>query len=205
VTGRVLVAGVGNIFLGDDGFGVEVACRLAAAGPAALPAGVEVADFGIRGVHLAYQLLDGYDTLVLVDAAPRGEAPGTLSLIEADPAPRAEPMDAHAMAPDSVLGLLATLRARLGGGVRRVLVVGCEPADVAERIGLSPVAAAAVDPAVRLVRELVAELVDNPDWEGGEHDGAQAGPDRGAGRRGGAGPAELAGHRPLPADAADVR
>lgn len=78
---RTLVAGVGNIFLGDDGFGVEVARRLAAE---PLPEQVEVADIGVRGVHLAYQLLDGYDTLVLVDATTRGGAPGTLYLIEPD-------------------------------------------------------------------------------------------------------------------------
>ena len=80
MTGRVLVAGVGNIFLGDDGFGVEVARRLI---DDPVTAGVKVADFGIRGVHLAYELLDGYDTLVLVDAVSRGDPPGTVSVIEA--------------------------------------------------------------------------------------------------------------------------
>ena len=82
---RVLVAGIGNIFLGDDGFGVEVASRLAAR---PLPDGVRVEDFGIRGVHLAYELLDGYDVLVLVDAVPIGEAPGTVAVIEPDPPSR---------------------------------------------------------------------------------------------------------------------
>ena len=79
VTGGVLVAGIGNIFLADDGFGVEVAQRLRRP---ALPDGVRVEDFGIRGVHLAYELLDGYDALVLVDAVPMGEPPGTVAVIE---------------------------------------------------------------------------------------------------------------------------
>ena len=89
---RVLVAGIGNIFLGDDGFGVEVADRLAGR---TLPDGVQVADFGIRGVHLAYELLDGYDALVLVDAVPMGEPPGTVAIIE----PELEPPVATAARP----------------------------------------------------------------------------------------------------------
>ncbi|MFF2197811.1 hydrogenase maturation protease, partial [Streptomyces sp. NPDC058157] len=80
MNGRVLIAGIGNVFLGDDGFGVEAVRALSAH---ALPDHVEVVDFGVRGVHLAYQLLDGYDTLVLVDATERGGDPGTLYLIEA--------------------------------------------------------------------------------------------------------------------------
>ncbi|WP_236792776.1 hydrogenase maturation protease [Amycolatopsis sp. GM8] len=144
----VLVAGIGNIFLGDDGFGVEVARQLADAG---LPPSVRVADYGISGLHLAYELLDGYDTAILVDAAPRGGEPGTVYVIEpGDDAPDG-PLDAHGMQPDVVLGLLR----RLGGDTRRVLVVGCEPADVAERIGLSPRVAAAVPRAVELITELV--------------------------------------------------
>jgi hydrogenase maturation protease len=157
---RVLVAGVGNVFLGDDGFGVEVATRLLGT---EFPAGVKVADFGIRGVHLAYELLDGYDALILVDAVPRGDAPGTLYVIEPD-LDRIVPaglgggpvMDAHGMDPESVLGLLTTL----GGRVERVTVVGCEPADVEERMGLPAPAAGALDEAVRLVRRLVQETVD---------------------------------------------
>ena len=77
---HTLVAGIGNVFLSDDAFGVEVANRLA--GRRALPEGVRVEDFGIRGIHLAYELLEGYDTLVLIDAVPMGEAPGTLAVIE---------------------------------------------------------------------------------------------------------------------------
>jgi hydrogenase maturation protease len=153
---RTLVAGVGNIFLGDDAFGCEVVRALA---PTRLPDDVEVTDFGIRGVHLAYQLLDGYDLLVLVDAAPRGNEPGTVALLEVDLAQietdrtSASPVvDAHGLEPVSILALLASL----GGRVSRVLVVGCEPESVQERIGLSEVVAAAVPRAVELVRQLVA-------------------------------------------------
>lgn len=151
--GKVLVAGVGNVFLSDDGFGVEVVRRLA--GDPRLPTDVEVADFGIRGVHLAFQLLDGYDTVILVDAASRQEAPGTVSVIEhelpADGAPTAV-VDAHGMEPDAVLGLLSSM----GGQVGRILVVGCEPASVDEGMGLSPAVAGAVDTAVDAVLELLS-------------------------------------------------
>ena len=160
MTPRVLVAGIGNIFLGDDGFGVEVAARLART---PVPDGVHVADFGIRGVHLAYELLDGYDALVLVDAVPMGEAPGTLAVIEPEPpAPSAEGddvapvVDAHSMSPGVVLGMLAGL----GGTVRRIVVVGCEPSSVDEGIGLSPPVAAAVDAAVDLCRRLLVDITE---------------------------------------------
>lgn len=155
---RTLVAGVGNIFLGDDGFGVEAA-RVLAGGE--LPAGAEVADIGIRGVHLAYQLLDGYDTLVLLDATARGGPPGTLYLIDAtDPGTRRQPdgvaLDGHRMSPDAVLALLDALCAGTGAQPpRRTLVVGCEPGTVEEGIGLSPQVAAAVPEAVRMVGELI--------------------------------------------------
>ena len=152
---RVLVAGVGNIFLGDDAFGSEVVRRMAGT---PLPEGVEIVDFGIRGVHLAYQLLDGYDLLVLVDAAPRGRDPGTVSLLEVDldripgsDGQSAPLVDAHGMAPVAILSMLASL----GGSVQRVLVVGCEPLSVHEGIGLSPVVEAAVPAAVRFVQQLV--------------------------------------------------
>lgn len=145
----VLVAGVGNLFLGDDGFGPEVARRLAATD---LPPDVRVTDYGVGGIHLAYDLLDGPATLVLVDVAPRGEEPGTVSLVEVTAAgDDAPPMDAHAMDPAVVL---ATVR-RLGGEVPRTIVVACEPSDLDEGIGLSPAVAAAVDPTVTAVRELV--------------------------------------------------
>jgi hydrogenase maturation protease len=157
----VLVAGVGNVFLGDDGFGVEVARRLAGE---PLPPWVRVGDFGIRGVHLAYELLEGYEAAILVDASPRGEPPGTVYVIEPDldgqPDPggafQPEPgvmVDAHGMEPDAVFALLKAL----GGRIPRLLVVGCEPAEVTERMGLSPPVAGAVDQAVAVVRELIDE------------------------------------------------
>lgn len=155
---RTLVAGIGNIFLSDDGFGVETARRLT---ERELPGHVEVVDIGVRGVHLAYQLLDGYDMLVLVDATARGEAPGTLYVIEHDlgagsPSPPAPALDGHRMTPDAVLALLGTLCAGTGGEPpRRVLVVGCEPASVEEGIGLSAPVSDAVPEAVRLIEELL--------------------------------------------------
>ncbi|MFF0431203.1 hydrogenase maturation protease [Streptomyces sp. NPDC004327] len=157
-TARTLVAGVGNIFLGDDGFGVETLRRLRRE---ELPASVELADVGVRGVHLAYELLDGWDTLVLVDVTARGGAPGTLYLIDAsagDRGPEPAPLDGHRMTPDAVLALLDTLCAGTGAAPpRRILVVGCEPACLDEGIGLSPQVAAAVPEAVRMVTELVRQ------------------------------------------------
>ncbi|MFB7463451.1 hydrogenase maturation protease [Streptomyces sp. NPDC056224] len=155
--GRTLVAGIGNVFLGDDGFGVE-AVRGLSAQP--LPDEVEVVDFGVRGVHLAYQLLDGYDTLVLVDATARGGDPGTLYLIEADADGTAPPggavLDGHHMSPDAVLALLDTLCAGTGSTPpRRTLVVGCEPASIEEGICLSEPVAAAVPRAVHMVLDLL--------------------------------------------------
>ncbi|MFE2547978.1 hydrogenase maturation protease [Streptomyces sp. NPDC059355] len=159
MSGRILIAGIGNVFLGDDGFGVETAKRLADPGHG-LPGHVEVVDIGVRGVHLAYQLLDGYDTLVLVDATARGGAPGTLYLIEAaEPgslAPQSPVLDGHQMSPDAVLALLETLCAGTGTAPpRRIWVVGCEPDSLEEGIGLSTPVAAAVPEAVRMVLDLV--------------------------------------------------
>jgi hydrogenase maturation protease len=155
---KILVAGIGNIFLGDDGFGVEVVGRM---NGRALPDGVSVADYGIRGVHLAYELLDGYDALILIDAMPMGQAPGTVAIIEPDllagddgddgPGPA---MDAHSMSPAVVLATLASL----GGEVGRVLVVGCEPSVIEEGIGLSAPVSAAVDSAVEAVYAALTEL-----------------------------------------------
>ena len=150
--GRILVAGIGNIFLGDDGFGVEVVRRLARR---QLPEHVTVADFGIRGVHLAYELLDGgYDGVVLVDALPHGATPGSIRLLEPDlaiPDAGAPGTDAHGMHPAAVLGLLR----RMGADPPPIIVVGCEPASLEEAIGLSDAVAASVDEAVRIVTELV--------------------------------------------------
>jgi hydrogenase maturation protease len=160
MTRRVLVAGIGNIFLGDDGWGVEVATRLVRE---ALPAGVRVTDFGIRGVHLAYELLEGYDALVLIDAMPMGERPGTVAVLEPDPPARpatgddpAPLFDAHGMNAGVVLAHLAGL----GGVVEKIFVVGCEPATLEEGIGLSSPVAAAVDGAVELCRQLAADLME---------------------------------------------
>ena len=150
MTGRVLVAGVGNLFLGDDGFGPEVARRLAGR---SLPAGVRVVDYGIRGMHLAYDLLDGYDELVILDAAPRGGRPGDVVVLEVGEGDFGTgEFDGHGMEPTAVLSSLGSL----GGRLPRTYVVGCEPADIDEGIGLSPSVAAAVDPAVDAVLRLLA-------------------------------------------------
>jgi hydrogenase maturation protease len=167
VTGRILVAGVGNVFLRDDAFGVEVA-RLLAERPQ--PPGVQVKDYGIRGVHLVYELLDGYDLFVLVDAAPRGQAPGTVTVLEvALPGPQTQPViDAHSLTPDAIFGLLSSL----GGHPGRSLVVACEPADVDEGMGLSDVVQAALPHAVQAVEEILAEASQaaqqRPDEHGAE-------------------------------------
>jgi hydrogenase maturation protease len=153
---RILVAGVGNIFLGDDGFGVEVARRLSRV---SLPDGVTVADFGIRGVHLAYQLLDEFELVVLVDAVSRGGVPGTLYVIEPEVDGRSgEPIaDAHDMVLEQVFAQVRTLGGKLG----RVLLVGCEAEDACERIGLSQPVQNAVNEAVRVVVELVGQRSSN--------------------------------------------
>jgi hydrogenase maturation protease len=163
MTGKLLIAGVGNIFLGDDGFGVEVARRLAGAD---LPDWVRVADYGIRGMHLAYDLADGYHSAILVDATARGGAAGTIYVIEPDldatpatpapgkdgPVPGNPLFDAHGMQPDVVFGMLGML----GAGTPQVLIVGCEPATLDYGIGLSPQVAGAVDEAMRIVLDLVS-------------------------------------------------
>jgi hydrogenase maturation protease len=150
-TDRVLVAGVGNIFLTDDAFGSEVARRLA---DVELPEGVRVVDYGIRGMHLAYDLLDGYDVLVVVDALPGNGSPGDLSVLEIGPDDLGEgELDAHGMAPVAVLASLG----QLGGSLPPTYLVGCQPATVEEGIGLSPAVLAAVEPAVALVLEVLAE------------------------------------------------
>ncbi len=164
MTGRILVAGIGNVFLSDDAFGVEVSHLLARR---ALPEGVRVEDYGIRGIHLAYDLLQGYDALVLVDAVPMGEPPGTLAVIEPEPAigrtapssansggDRFVAVDAHTMSPDIVLATLA----RLGGSLDRIVIVGCQPGELDEGMGLSPPVQAAIPAAVDLCLEVVADI-----------------------------------------------
>jgi hydrogenase maturation protease len=156
---RVLVAGVGNVFLGDDGFGVELAERM---WRRALPRGVEVADFGIRGMDLAFAMQDGYDAVVLLDATPRGGRPGTVYLIAVDPDDdgAAVTVDAHGMDPVSVIALVRSL----GGSPPRTYVVGCEPEtrlrpDSDEIVAeLSAPVRAAVDQAVEVLESLLADL-----------------------------------------------
>ena len=151
MTGRTLVAGVGNIFLHDDAFGVEV-IRLLAGRPQW--AGVEIADFGIRGVHLVYELLNGCDVFVLVDAAQQGYEPGTVTVLEVEPedaAPGVPVMDAHSLTPDSVFAMLSSM----GGHLGRCLVVACEPADLSPGMGLSDQVQAALPHAVHAVEEIL--------------------------------------------------
>ena len=151
---KILVACAGNIFMGDDAFGVEVAKRL---GVRALPDDVVVADFGIRGYDLAYALMEEWDLVILVDALPRGGAPGTVYTLEPELPVQGNPSgpDAHSMNPDSVLQLVYAL----GGRPGRILVVGCEPEcvepDSEGKIGLSLPVDAGVNEAVGVIEELI--------------------------------------------------
>jgi len=158
---RILIAGIGNIFLGDDAFGVEVARRLLAV---ELPESVKVVDFGIRGYDLAYALLDGYDTTILVDACPRGEPAGTLYVIEpqltelGDSEERQSDVEAHSMNPLNVLRFATSM----GGPLKQVLLVGCEPATLGPeegQMGLSEPVESAVDEAVKLVQSLITKIL----------------------------------------------
>ncbi len=159
MSGRILVAGIGNIFLGDDGFGCEVVLRLA---ERELPEGVEVVDFGIRGMDLAYALMDPYEVVVFVDAVPRGGEPGTVYLIEAEVPDEGEvALDTHGMDPVSVIRLARVL----GAEVPRTLVVGCEPKLVLSGedyddmlMELSEPVQRAVGEAVKLVESVVEEV-----------------------------------------------
>jgi hydrogenase maturation protease len=153
VTTRVLVAGVGNIFLGDDGFGSEVARRLAGQPQ---PDNVQVVDYGIRGMHLAYDLLEGYEALVLIDTVPGTGQPGDITVLEVGPEDLGSgELDAHGMDPVAVLANLDSL----GGTLPRTLVVGCQPGDIDERIGLTAAVSAAVDTAIATVHRIVADLL----------------------------------------------
>ena len=159
---HILIAGIGNIFLGDDGFGSEVARQLASRN---LPGDVCVVDFGIRGFDLAYALMDGYEVTIFVDATPRGGEPGTLYTIEPDLGElaeidaRAAMVEPHGMNPMKVLAMVKAM----GGEVKRILLVGCEPATFGPeegQLGLSEPVAAAVGEAVRLVESLVTEILE---------------------------------------------
>ncbi len=149
---KILVACVGNIFLSDDGFGTHVAAALARR---TMPDGVRVEDFGIRSVHLVYELMDGYDVLVLVDTVGRQTGPpGTLYVIEpelADRDAREALLDPHDLAPGNALELAPLL----GGSVDRILVVGVQPETLEDGIGLSDAVTAAVEPAADLVVDVV--------------------------------------------------
>lgn len=152
----ILVAGIGNVFLGDDGFGVEAVARLR---ERAIPDGVEVADFGIRGLDLAYALMDGYSAAILVDALPHGECAGTVYVMEPD-LERIEGealVQSHAMNPLEVLRLVRSM----GGRPPRLYLVGCEPAVFGPEEGLmslSPEVEAAVEPAVAEIQRLLTRL-----------------------------------------------
>ncbi|MEW2546415.1 hydrogenase maturation protease [Streptomyces sp. NPDC047002] len=151
--GLVLVAGIGNLFLRDDGFGPEVVRRLA--DPPGLPPEARVVDYGIRGMHLAYDLLAGYAALVLVDACPGEGPPGTVTVLEVGPDDLGEgEFDAHGMNPVAVLANLG----QLGGTLPPAFVVGCVPADLGEGIGLSAAVAAAVPEAAEAVRALLGRI-----------------------------------------------
>lgn len=151
MTTRILIAGIGNLFLADDGFGVEVAQRLSRT---ALPDGVVARDYGIRGVHLAFELLDPPPLLILIDALSHGADPGSLCVFEpdVDDAILGRSADAHGMDLPTVF---ASVRS-MGGELPRVLLVGCEPAVLREEMGLSPPVARAITPAVALLHELIS-------------------------------------------------
>jgi hydrogenase maturation protease len=159
-TPSILIAGIGNIFLGDDAFGVEVAQLLARR---ELPERVKVVDFGIRGFDLAYALLDGADVTILVDACPRGGEAGCVYVIEPDlsaldgSASKQSSIDAHSMNPMNVIRTAKSM----GGVLKRILLVGCEPATLGPeegQMGLSEPVAAAVPEAGRLIESLVEKI-----------------------------------------------
>jgi hydrogenase maturation protease len=145
------VAGIGNLFCGDDGFGPEVVRRMAVSGT--LPEGVRAVDYGIRGMHLAYDLLDGYDALVIVDALPGDGLPGSISVLQVGEEDLGDgDFDPHGMAPVAVLASLSDL----GGRLPPTYVVGCRPLDVSEGIGLSAAVEAAIPEAVETVHAVLS-------------------------------------------------
>jgi len=161
----ILVAGIGNIFLGDDGFGVEVAQRLS---QRTFPEGVRIVDFGIRGLDLAYALTDGPQVTILIDACPRGDAPGTLYVVAPELDSVNSPngpqiaVDAHAMNPMNVLCMAKSM----GAPLQRILLVGCEPATLGAeegQMGLSEVVENAIERAVTLTESLVTRIL-NGEW-----------------------------------------
>ena len=153
---KILVAGIGNIFLGDDAFGVEVVRRM---GAQRVSDSVRVVDFGIRSYDLAYSLMEDWDHVILVDAISRGGQPGTVYVIEPDLENLGEPdLDAHSMNPESVLRMVQAL----GGKMKHILVLGCEPATVDAsddgQFALSRPVESAVDRAIQIIREIIARV-----------------------------------------------
>jgi hydrogenase maturation protease len=157
----ILVAGVGNIFNGDDGFGVEVTQQMLSRPHSD---DVRIVDFGIRGIGLTYALMDGHRAAILVDAAARGHPPGTVSIIEPDPlpatalAPEDLMLSGHDLDPAKVMQVIGAL----GGGGTKVVLVACEPFDLGGEdgaIGLSPQVTAAIEPAIAAVERLIAEFL----------------------------------------------
>lgn len=157
----ILIAGIGNIFLGDDAFGSEVARKLQ---QRPLPDEVRVVDFGIRGFDLAYALLEGYEVTILVDATPRGDHPGTLYTIEPDISeldeldPNGLTVETHGMNPMKVLAMVKSM----GGVFRRILLIGCEPTPLESedgQLGMSEPVQLAVDEAVRKIECLVSQIL----------------------------------------------
>jgi hydrogenase maturation protease len=162
MSAKILVAGIGNIFLGDDAFGVEVVRKLSSR---PLPEGVRVVDFGIRGFDLTYALLEDWDAVIFLDAVSRGETPGTIYVIEPDLStlkaggqPQEILLEPHGMDPVKVLRLAIAM----GGKLTRILLVGCEPEitdpDGQGYLGLSDAVQNAVEEAVRTVERLVTEI-----------------------------------------------
>jgi hydrogenase maturation protease len=154
---RILVAGIGNIFFGDDAFGIEVIRELVRE---TFPEEVRVEDFGIRSYDLAYAIMDGYEAVILIDATPQGRAPGTVSLMELDGSKVVSGEDtvvnAHSMNPIRVLQMVESL----GGAMERLYLVGCEPAVLeTDELGLSPVVTAAVPQAVEMIKAFVKALL----------------------------------------------
>jgi hydrogenase maturation protease len=156
---RILVGGLGNIFLGDDGFGVEVLRRL---GTRPLPPDVELRDFGIRGLDLTYALLDGYDAVILIDISRRGELPGTVTSLEIEPRSEALTLDLHGCEPHKAMSLAS----HMGGRLPQLYLVACEPADIPSSIedgrepsvGLSEAVGGAVENAIEMVLNLARQL-----------------------------------------------
>ncbi|HLJ48695.1 MAG TPA: hydrogenase maturation protease [Bryobacteraceae bacterium] len=181
---RILVAGIGNIFLGDDAFGCEVAQRLAAR---TLPENIRVVDYGIRGYDLAYALMDDYTAAILVDATSRGERPGTLYTLEIDTtAMRSGSGDPHGMDPVHVLAMVRAM----GGKPPRIYLVGCEPGETEERMGLSEPVQAALDGAAEMVESLIHRIEKGAEYEQPSESGLHHG-------GGGGGHRDLTGHPAL--------